>query len=70
MSMLQLTYDGHQHTTALKVPLQKSVAASFITAGMYPMGLMVTSIIWRLFEVPIAATAGAWLYQESKGSAD
>jgi hypothetical protein len=41
------------------------VGASFITAGMYPTGLMVTSIIWGLFEVPIAAVAGAWLYQES-----
>ncbi|MGI9302902.1 MAG: hypothetical protein ACR2RB_09365 [Gammaproteobacteria bacterium] len=46
------------------------VGASFITAGMYPMGLMVASIIWGLFEVPIAAAAGAWLYQESESGAD
>ena len=44
--------------------------ASFITAGFYPTGLMVASIIWGLFEVPIAAASGAWLYQEDEGGAD
>ena len=38
--------------------------ASFITVGIFPMGQMVISIIWGLFEVPIAALAGAWLYRE------
>ena len=40
------------------------VGASLITAGAYPAGMMATSIIWGLFEVPIAATAGASLYRE------
>jgi len=39
--------------------------ASFIVVGIFPTGQMVVSIIWGLFEVPIAAVAGARLYQES-----
>ena len=38
--------------------------ASFITVGIFPVGQMVVSIIWGLFEVPMAALAGAWLYRE------
>ncbi len=38
--------------------------ASFITVGVFPTGQMVVSIVWGLFEVPIAAIAGAWLYKE------
>ena len=38
--------------------------ASFITVGIFPAGQMLVSIIWGLVEVPLAALAGAWLYQE------
>jgi hypothetical protein len=41
------------------------VGASFMAAGMFPGGLTVTTIVWGLFEVPIAALAGAWLYTEN-----
>jgi hypothetical protein len=44
------------------------VSASFFAAGMYPTGLMVTTIVWGLFEAPIAALAGAWLYREGEGA--
>jgi hypothetical protein len=40
------------------------IGASFIAAGLYPVGLTVSSIVWGFFEVPIAAVAGAWLYRE------
>ena len=40
--------------------------ASFITVGIFPLGQMVASIIWGLFEVPIAAVAGAWFYREDE----
>jgi hypothetical protein len=43
------------------------VGASFIAGGMFPTGLTVAGIVWGLFEVPIAALAGAWLYRESDG---
>jgi hypothetical protein len=32
--------------------------------GLFPTNLVVTIVIWELFEVPIATLAGAWLYQE------
>ena len=44
------------------------IGASFIAAGLYPVGLTVTTIVWGLFEAPIAAVAGAWLYQEGDGA--
>ena len=44
------------------------IGASFITAGMFPTGLIVATIVWGLFEAPIAALAGAWLYQERDGA--
>jgi hypothetical protein len=37
---------------------------SFGLMGLFPMNLMAISIIWGVFEVPIAAVAGAWLYTE------
>ncbi len=43
------------------------IGASFITAGLFPTGLMMATIVWGLFEAPIAALAGAWLYQEREG---
>lgn len=44
------------------------IGASFLTAGLYSTGLTVTTIVWGLFEVPIAAVAGAWLYREGEGA--
>jgi hypothetical protein len=44
------------------------IGASFITAGTFPAGLMIITIVWGLFEVPIAAAAGAWLYREDEGA--
>jgi hypothetical protein len=41
------------------------VSAYVIVIGVYPAGLMIAAIVWGLFELPIAAVAGAWLYQES-----
>lgn len=43
------------------------IGASFLTAELYPSELMVVPMIWGLFEVPVAAVAGAWLYRESEG---
>lgn len=37
-------------------------------AGAYPMGLTVITVAWGLFEAPIAAVAGAWLYYEGEGA--
>ena len=36
--------------------------------GISPAGIAVTSIVWGLFEVPIAAVVGAWLYREDVGT--
>ena len=41
------------------------VSAYLIVIGVYPTGLLMTATFWALFELPIAAVAGAWLYQES-----
>ena len=35
---------------------------SMLIQGLFPTNLIVTSIIWGLFEVPLAAVAGASLY--------
>jgi len=42
--------------------------ATLFAAGIYPMRLTVTTIVWGLFEAPIAAVAGAWLYREDEGA--
>ncbi|NQV21979.1 MAG: hypothetical protein HQ511_11240 [Rhodospirillales bacterium] len=44
------------------------IGATFYVVGMYPMELTVTTIVWGLFEAPIAAVAGAWLYREGEGA--
>ncbi len=36
----------------------------FDTMGIFPSSLFYISTLWGLFEVPISATAGAWLYRE------
>ena len=41
------------------------VSAYVSVIGVYPAGLMIAATVWGLFELPIAAVAGAWLYQES-----
>jgi len=40
-----------------------------LLAGMFPANLVVITVIWEIFEVPIATLAGAWLYQEGGGPA-
>ena len=37
--------------------------------GLYPTGLVVTTLVWGIFEAPIAAVAGAWLYKEGGAAA-
>ncbi len=37
---------------------------SMVIQGIFPTDLIVTSVIWGLFEVPLAAVAGAYLYKE------
>ena len=37
---------------------------SLIIQGLYPNDLIIISIVWGLFEVPIAAVAGAYIYKE------
>ena len=41
------------------------VSAYVSVIGVYPVGLVIAGIVWGLFELPIAALAGAWFYQES-----
>ena len=41
------------------------VSAYVSVIGVYPVGLLIAATVWGLFELPIAAVAGAWLYQES-----
>ncbi len=41
------------------------VSAYLIVIGAYPTGLLIAATVWGLFELQIAAVAGAWLYQES-----
>lgn len=35
-----------------------------LLSGMFPANLVVVTLIWEFFEVPIATLAGAWLYKE------
>lgn len=42
------------------------IGTYFIVAGMYPLGITAVTIVWGLFEIPIAAVAGAWLYREGE----
>jgi len=44
------------------------MSAMLFTVEMFSMELAVITIIWGLFEVPIAAVAGAWLYREDEGA--
>ena len=44
------------------------VCAYVIIIGVYPAGLLIAAAVWGLLELPIAAVAGAWLYQESEAA--
>lgn len=35
-----------------------------VIGGMFPTSLVAITLIWEIFQVPIATVAGAWLYQE------
>jgi len=37
---------------------------SMLIQGVFPNDLIITSIVWGLFEVPLASVAGAYLYKE------
>ena len=37
---------------------------SMLIQGLFPTDLIITSIVWGLFEVPLASVAGAYLYKE------
>ena len=41
------------------------VSTYLVGIGRFPAGLMLGATIWGLFELLVAAVAGAWLYQES-----
>ena len=43
------------------------VGATLITGGVYPPGLMIPTIVWGFFQLPIAAVMGAWCYREAQG---
>ena len=32
--------------------------------NLFPRNMMLIAVAWGLFEIPIAALAGAWLYKE------
>ena len=36
----------------------------YLAMGLFPTNLILISVIWGLFEMPIATVAGAWLYKE------
>ncbi len=38
--------------------------AGMLPMNLFPKSLMVTAALWELFELPIAALVGAWLYRE------
>jgi len=42
------------------------MSAFLLVIGVYPASLLIAATVWALFELPIAAVAGAWLYQESE----
>jgi hypothetical protein len=36
----------------------------FLILGMFPLGMMLISLVWALVEVLLATGVGAWVYQE------
>ena len=39
-------------------------AAGFMAMDLFPANLLLIGVVWGSVELPIAAVAGAWLYQE------
>ncbi len=39
-------------------------STGLLATGLFPANLIVTSVMWGFFELPIAAVIGAWLYKE------
>jgi len=39
-------------------------APGLIAMDLFPRNLLLLTVVWGFFELPIAALAGAWLYQE------
>ncbi len=39
-------------------------AAFYVVMGLFPNNLVLLAVVCGFFELPIAAVAGAWLYQE------
>jgi hypothetical protein len=39
-------------------------SSTVLVMGLLPANLIVTSVMWGFFELPIAAVIGAWLYKE------
>lgn len=37
--------------------------------GLFPSNMVLTTMVWGFFEVPIAALVGAWLYREEEAAA-
>lgn len=43
-------------------------AICFSLSAMFPTSLLMTSVVWRLVEIPLASLAGAWLYKEESAT--
>ena len=41
---------------------------SMFNGGLVSAEIAITSIVWGVIEAPVAAVAGAWLYQEGEGT--
>lgn len=41
---------------------------SMFNGGLVTAEIAITSIVWGVIEAPVAAVAGAWLYQEAEGT--
>jgi hypothetical protein len=39
-------------------------SVGYMVMGFFPLGVILTGIVWGLFELVIAAVAGAWAYRE------
>ena len=39
-------------------------AAFYVAMDLFPQNLLLMAVVWAFFEIPIAAVAGAWFYQE------
>ena len=39
-------------------------ALGYVAMDLFPRNLVLITVVWGFFELPIAAVAGAWLYRE------